>query len=126
MNSKIERIKEIAAELREMIPSRMQLTVTSYGYDVSLHDVSTAEATTIMREFGVADREKSNIQNEFMVLRGMSEGVEFTAYLNDLPATCHRVIVKERIPKKQTVETGDFIEVDRVKIVCTGAEGGAK
>jgi hypothetical protein len=58
----------------------------------------------------------------FTTIEGSAQGVLATVYCDQLPPTCRIETVTERIPKRETVDTGEFIEVQKRKVVCTGAE----
>jgi len=120
MNEKLETVKRVARELRELWPNgRLYLTAGDSGYiELSSHDVGDlVQGTDFVRAFGVGKRIK-NIVDDWHSLSGTVDGVFFTAYCSGLPPSCRIEIVKEKIPKQQTVDTGEFIEIERRKVVC--------
>jgi len=127
MNSKIEQVKELITQLSAMLAGHsIQLEFRNCTHpELTIHGATYAQATDFMRSFGIGDRKKT-ITETVKYLSAIQDGIEFTAFFDDMPPTCHKEKYIERIPKTQTVETGEFIEVERDRIVCTGAEGGAK
>lgn len=122
--NKLERLRVIAAELAEMFPHATS-SLTRYGsgnIEVGIHDCGDyANATKVARELGIKKRDKQthNPESPWFALLGESEGIKFTLFGTGLPGTCHVETFTEKIPKQQTVDTGEFIEVERRKIVCT-------
>jgi hypothetical protein len=122
-----EKIKEAARLLREAFPMscEVQLSVKESGkMDVSIHRVGQyAAATEALRQIGVGKRGKQVFdEGAWHSLKGNADGIEFTAFGDGLPPTCHKETYKEKIPKQQTVDTGEFVEVERTRIVCDGGE----
>jgi hypothetical protein len=130
INSKIQRIKAIAAELREMFPGMSCVSLDAQTYsevpteEIRLHGVKTyAQSTNIFRSLGIGCRHKtpyiaSNSIGAYTQVTGTIDRVTLSAYPDELPPSCHIEKVVERIPKQQTVDTGEFIEVERQKVVC--------
>lgn len=104
-------------------PGEMSVNINSYGVTVCLHEVKDyALATEILRSVGIADRDKQIFESDgrhLVNLHGRTpEGIEIKVFCEQLPPTCRLEKTLERIPKQQTVDTGDFIEVERLKVVC--------
>jgi hypothetical protein len=123
----VQRIKEIIEELRAELgsapyeaPISMTLDVRNYTKNqLSLHGFKTySEAEAALRAIGVGKRSKGILGEHSTVLSGFIGDIEFTAFCDDLPPSCKVVSYAEKIPKQQTVDTGEFIEVSRTKIVC--------
>jgi hypothetical protein len=118
---KIERLKQILEEIKDEYPDIIvQITTWRSTLEASFHSIKTyAEGTALLRSFGVGKREKSIISNQTVCLSGDAGGLHFQCFIDELPPTCHIEKYKERIPKTQTVESGEFIEVERTRVVCS-------
>lgn len=88
--------------------------------ELAIHDVpSYDEATRILRDFGIGEREKQPLGTEQTYVCGqLNEHVKIGVYCMGLPPTCHLERYKERVPKTQVVDSGEFIEVERTRVVC--------
>lgn len=112
------------AEMREMYPDvTIDIFNRNYaGPTVSFHQVKTyARGTELLRELGCDKRSKTtwgDTDNGRTTLEGVTGDIEVVAYIDELPPTCRIETVIERIPKQNTVDTGEFIEVSRRKVVC--------
>lgn len=118
----VEETKELARRLRELFPNaHVCLTCSSDGTNtVSYFGKKTyAEATEWLRELGAGKREKK-VSQSYSAIDGKVGEITFTAFMSELPPTCRKVTVTERVPKTQTVETGEFIEIQREVIKCDG------
>lgn len=133
MINKTDEIKEIARRLSDLFPGAgsAQCTVIrneGVGNDIKidLFNVGGYDAgTTLLREFGVGEREKQPHNDELGIwhaLKGESNGVSFTVFCDGLPHSCRIVKYTEKIPKQATVDTGEFIEVERSRVMCDGKE----
>lgn len=123
MNEKIERIKSIAAKLAALFPGVfVQLGVEADGrIDLYYHGTKTyREGTEWLRSMGASKRAKTpHIAGlTYTTLKGEVDGVTLTTFPDELPPSCRKVVKVERIPKVQTVETGEYIEVKREVIEC--------
>lgn len=121
--TKVERIKEMAQELKAMFPGLMpQVSVRYDGKAwLSIHRCGDyAQTTDLARSLGMDDRQKQvhNPDQPWFVLNSDRDGIAIDLFGSGLPSSCAVVKVKEKIPKQQTVDTGEFIEVERTKIVC--------
>ena len=119
-----KRLEEMAVAMREMFPGKTCSVGVSGSKTLTLeiHNCNHDSATAIMREIGIGKRSKMIIQ-DWHVLQGNTEaGLHVTCYCSGLPPTCHLEIYTEKIPKTQTVDTGEFVEVTRTKVVCSGSE----
>lgn len=122
---KIARVKLIAAELRQMFPCMNSVTLECREgkEELTMHGIKTySDATEFLRSFGIGNRNKipycdPTIGN-YTQLSGEINNVRVVTYPNELPPSCKIVTEVERIPKQQTVDTGEFIEVERKKVVC--------
>jgi hypothetical protein len=130
-NSKLMRVAAIARELRELFPGQetVQLYVHGDYATLTFHSVATYEAgTELMRSLEIQTRRKQIVQSgtPFCNLEAEVDGLTVSAYCHTMPPTCRLEKVVERIPKSQTVETGEYIEVERVRVVCgNGDKEGA-
>lgn len=117
---KLAKIQSIAASLRELFPvNHVSISVdSSNGVTVSTFEANTyAAATKLFREWGIGHRVKDPTTS-YTTVEGGAEHFTLRAFVSDLPPTCKKVKIIDRIPKTQTVETGEFILVEREKIVC--------
>ena len=120
--NKIERIKNLVAQIRQEsgVSNDKPLIINSWKLDdlgIGFHKVDYQEATEIRRNLEVGEVYKSNC-GQFMALNGKFPGGNLSFYLTDTPPTCRKEKYTERIPKTSVVETGEFIEVERERIVC--------
>lgn len=125
-NPQIAAVKRAAAILRAAFGDRTVMLQAMPKYEtisISVHEIATyAEGTEAMRQLGCGVRRKVPREN-YTELHGESGGVTVYVYVNELPPTCRKVTKIERIPKTETRETGEFIEIEREVVVC--GEGGA-
>lgn len=96
--------------------------------ELSVFGLTHEAALEVTRRLGVKDRSKSLFDPEspWHILQGKTpEGIIVKCFCAGLPPHCRIEKVKERVPKTQTVELGEFIEIERTKIVCAdhSAEG---
>jgi hypothetical protein len=121
-----QEVKAMAERLKQLFPDgTISLTAYSFMQEIQIcyHGTKTyQEATNWFRELGIQVRSKKP-ETTYTRIRGKSDGVEFVTYPDELPPTCHVEKYKERVPKTQTIETGEFIEIERERIVC-GQDGG--
>lgn len=129
------KLRLIAGALDRLLPAghSVELNIRRYAGDISIqvHGVkSYAEAQEFMRSLGIGKRNKSVWSDELSgpqgrtVLKGeLAEGIDVTMYCSGLPPSCRLETVKERVPKTQTVEVGEFVEIERTKVVCGNGEG---
>lgn len=124
--TKHETIKAMVERLRDLFPEdstgSMGVEYRSYGSvnAVNVHGFKDYElATEFLRGFGCGIRHKTVYDEGRCTLSGIVDGVEYTVFVDALPPTCRIEKVVERIPKQQTVDTGEFIEVERTKVVCS-------
>ncbi len=122
-----DEIKAMANRLRELFPgeSLVSLQTSATSLTVQSHQIKTyAEAVDWFRGLGVGVRHKQpHIDlGGYTAMEGEAGGILFQCFPDELPPTCRKEKFVERIPKTQTVETGDFIEVERERIVCGEAK----
>ena len=121
---KIETVKRMAAELRGLFSDgTVELRADGDGrITVSLFDVPAYSAgTKILQSLRVGKREKQVHDwgtRQWCCITGEEDGVTFRVFCDGLPSTCRLEKFTERIPKTQTVESGEFVEVERTRIVC--------
>ncbi len=95
--------------------------------DINLHEAGTyVQATETLRKLGIGKRNKRVIQtgeSYWSIAYGdIAPGITVTAFCSDIPSTCHVEKYTEKIPKQQTIDTGQFVEVERIRVVCGGKE----
>ena len=120
MNTQIEAVKKAAAMLREVFPDApVGITIwTGDDVEVKWHGTRTyAEAVAWYRSLGIRTREKTPFDS-YTQLDGELDGIRFTTFPNELPPTCKKVKITERVPKTQTVVTDEFVEVTREVVQC--------
>ncbi len=131
MNTQIvnEEIKAMAARLRELFPNTQTVIIDSSDYKAvevkffNQEGASTYEdATELMRSIGFQKREKSVCGESLCTVDAVYDGVKYSAFANTLPPTCRIEKYTEKIPNMQTVTTGEFIEVERTRVVCGDKE----
>lgn len=117
----IELLKQARDELLAANPEAkfgLSIGCVSDSLDVSFHGVeSYAEACTILRRFGIRTWKKHPHEGDSYIT-GKAEGIEVSVFFSGLPPTCHVEEYIEQVPKTETVDTGEFIEVKRTRIVC--------
>lgn len=120
----------MAEELRLMFPGMTSITLEAKNYEtdrsteLSVHGIKTyAESTEFFRSLGIGQRKKTIYADTgigaYTHISGCLGEVRVVTYPNELPPSCHIEKVIERVPKTQTVDTGQFIEIERQKVVCS-------
>lgn len=132
MKTKQQQVMDLALKLKRLFPDTIAVTLEINTYSEQPHAEITAHferslstyanATDFMRKLGAGVRNKKPYEN-YTVLSGAAHGItggtlDVRTFPDELPPTCHKVTVKERIPKTQIVDTGEFIEVEREIVVC--------
>jgi len=127
-NGTIEsRLRAIATELHALFPQRhIDFSLSHYlevpSVDISIFGFkSYAEATEFFRSLGIGTRTKSvyNDHEARTVLKGkMASDIHFTAYCSGLPPSCRLEKKIVQVPKIETREVGEMIEIERVEVVC--------
>lgn len=87
------------------------------SFSVSTGEGKYAEAVSIMRELGIHFWHKEVTKYVRWVYSELS-GFRLSIFFNDLPPTCRIERVKKLVPRTEIKETGDFVEIEEVKIVC--------
>lgn len=128
--NKEQRIQLIARAINELCPHGHAIEVhwRRYAYPepdvlIQVHGCKDyTEATAVCRHFGVGDREKvtwNDSPHGRTTLRGqIAPGITLHVFSEGLPPSCRLEKIIERVPKSETRETGDFIEVERTRVVC--------
>jgi hypothetical protein len=131
MNPTAIELKSICDRLRQMFPESpyIALYARDYGDEIGIHSVGDYTAVTaMMQRIGIGERQKAifgaSSDKPWSVQRGDAEGIEFTAYCNNLPPSCRIETTTKRIPKTQVVDTGDFIEVQEHVVKCGANQRG--
>lgn len=119
MNKQVEAVNKAIAILREAFPGApVSLSIYSTWAQVLWHGTSTyAEAVEWYRSLGCKTREKHPFDT-YTQLDGEAHGIKWSTFPNELPPTCRKVKKVERVPKTKTVETGEFIEIEREVVEC--------
>ena len=116
----IEAVRRAAKILREAFAGG-HFSLMIYAEDsiqFAYHGCKTyASATEWFRSLGAGVRRKQ-VYDNYTELTGTVGDITFIAYPDELPPTCRKVKKIERVPKTQTVETGEFIEITREVIEC--------
>jgi hypothetical protein len=129
MNIKIEVVKHMAEQLKQLFPGHNYIVLSVWPEslpELQILDNSTySVATALMQELGIGDRDKEVFDADekigsvaFTKLTGVVDGLKVSVYPTELPPSCRRETYVEKVPKTQTVDTGDFIEITKTKIVC--------
>lgn len=121
MNPQIDAVKKAAAILREAFPhGHISLTVARNDeLSVAWFGCTTyAAATEWFRSLGCGKREKRPYDTYTSIRAVSPEGIEFTTYPDELPPTCRKVTITERVPKTQTVVTDEYVDVTRTVVEC--------
>ena len=126
----------MAARLRELFPEAMHIALNVNRYtdldlphtttSIMFHRIGDYQAgTALLQRIGVGDRRKAihdeNTDKPWTSLNGELEGIEVTAICDTLPPTCRIETVTKRIPKTQTVESGEYVEIQE-RVVRCGSE----
>ena len=130
MNPIEKNIDDIVALIRHMAGTqghRIALTVTGDNSDeIIIHGVeSNEEGTELLRRLGIGDRRKQVVDEETVPWHSLEGDIgkhSIQCFCTGLPKSCRKVTYKEKVPKTQTVDTGDFVEVTRQKVVCGNGE----
>lgn len=121
MNPQVQAVKQAVEILRAAFPNADGLNLQWFDWDgtsLSVHGIKTyEEATVFFRDLNIQRREKTPYQN-YTQIEGRTDDILFRCYPDELPPTCRKVKRIERVPKTQTVETGEFIEIEREVVEC--------
>src|SRR5262245_28115619 len=128
MNSIIaEELQLIAKRIRELVPGGHSVSLAFRNYagqriELQVHGVATYEdAREVMRALGVKKWNKTpwdDTPNGRTVLSAETSAMEINIFAGSLPPTCRIEKTVERIAKRETRDTGEFIEIERTKVVC--------
>jgi len=126
----IAKLNSLTRILDALLPfgHSVELTVRRYAHppdtQIAIHGVkSYSEAQELFRALGIQKREKSvwpEDQPRTVLSGKLAEGIGVTVYCAGLPPSCRIETYKERVAKKQVVEsdTGEFVEIERTRVVC--------
>lgn len=124
MNSTVEQLLKINKQLQELIPQgdvHTSMDRESGYIQVNIFRIRDYKtATEILRNLGI-DKRSKRAYTSYTCLSGNTDGIHFNVYCDELPPTCHLEKVTKRIPKTDVVETKDFIEIEEMQVVCSGA-----
>lgn len=125
MKSRTERLGELISEIKTLFsdsPATITINLYSHGKnEVNFHGFGgNLEGTEFLRGLGIGERKKTVIDNPELwhVLEGEKDGITLQAFCKGLPQSCRTVVETVRVPKRQTVDTGEFIEIQQRKIIC--------
>jgi hypothetical protein len=125
MNTTAETLKRMAAELRTLFPESgiVELSASESGQIyVTLHQCGNyQEASAILSRHGFGERNKQIVgDNKDAWCNVFADDGKFSirAFANGLPPSCKIVREKVQIPKRETVDTGEFIEIEQERVVC--------
>lgn len=121
-------LKRLAQELSAIFPegNSVELYIRRYtdppDVQVAIHGVkSYEEGTAIFRRLEIQRRNKSvwnDYQARTVLQADIGPGISLSVYCSGLPPSCRIEKTVEKVPKQQTIDTGEFIEIERTKIVC--------
>lgn len=93
---------------------------------IIIHGVSSnEEGAELLRRLGIGKRNKVIVDEDTVPWHALSGQIgkhTIECFCIGLPKSCRKVTYKEKVPKTQTVDTGDFVEVTRQKVVCGNGE----
>lgn len=121
-------IKRIAVELRALFPCDHNIELkTAIGVPprvVIVGAFTYAEGTELLRQhhLGVRHKEVYDAGFNWTKISANLGEVTIEAWADGLPPTCRIIKEKVKIPKTQTVDTGDFIEIEKTRVVCGDTE----
>lgn len=105
---------------------RLSYSQQSGSVTLDVHGLPDYHAgVEVMRRLGVQRWNKRTISSEkpYCYLDGtLAPDVFVSLYCAGLTPTCKLVKRTVRVPKSQTVETGEFIEIERTEVVCGNNE----
>jgi len=125
-----QKLRLIAGALDRALPfgHSVELNIRRYAHppdtQIAIHGVkSYAEAQEIFRALSIQKRDKTVWPEDEprTVLSGkLTDTIGVMVYCNGLPPSCRVEHYKERVPKKEVVEseTGEFVEIERTHVVC--------
>ncbi len=128
-NGSIEqRLWTVAEELKSIIPvgRAVEFCIQRY-YETPILQInifgfkSYEEGTAFFRQWGIGRRDKRiyNDHDARTVLYGsLSKDIQVTLYCAGLPPSCRLVKKTVRVPKSETRDTGEFVEIERTEVVC--------
>lgn len=96
------------------------------GLSITFYGCKSYEAgSELLRSMGVGTRNKEILEatskRPWVNVTGKIGEHDLAVYCDGLPPSCKLETYIERIPKEQTVTTGEFVEVERTKVVCGGS-----
>lgn len=122
-----ETIKRIAAELRALFPCAHLIELHTWPEQpprVVINGGDYAEGTELLRQHGLGTRSKEIYDADFKwtKISAKADDVTIEAWADGLPPCCRIVTETVKVPKTQTVDTGDFIEIQKQRVVCGDRE----
>lgn len=115
-------LERIAVELSAMFPDCSAEVYTTPRYKkLTLHTPSYAAGVEACRLLGIPRWSKDVFESSGRQIHSINaKAGEVTVCIigEGLPPTCHLETITERVPKTKTVDTGEFIEIQRTKVVC--------
>ncbi len=121
-------IMRLASTLDQLLPfgRSVDICVRRYAHPpditIDIHGVTSYEAATeIFRALGIQKRQKqvySDIEPRTVLQADLAPEIHLTVYCSGLPPSCRLEKVIERVPKTETREVGEFVEVERTRVVC--------
>lgn len=124
-----QEMQKLDALLREVFPRAGHINVSlrnSGRHEISVHGCSDyAAAVRFASAVGakISGNQFHSPESPWSVLLCMlGDDLELCFFCQGLPPTCEIVTKTERIPKQETVDTGEFIEITRQEIRCMNAD----
>lgn len=121
MKVKLDALQE---QIKQTFPMHQWLSVELYAgrLTVIFHECGDYEqASDVLRQCGIQTRNKQIYNatgSPWTEVSGKIGATLLQARGDGLPPSCKLEKFTERILKTQTVDTGEFVEVERTKVVC--------
>jgi hypothetical protein len=118
---------ELIHEIKSLFPDAPDsITINLYSsanQEVNFHGFKDyASGTEFLRSLGFADREKQIVggdtESPWIAIKGRIGNTTFETCCAGLPPSCRKVTTMKKVPKQQTIDTGEFIEVPETRVVC--------
>ena len=96
---------------------------------ITFHGIeNTDSGMEMLKRIGVGKRAKmvvdKNTTSPWTSVDGyLADGTRIQAFCAGIPHTCHIETFTEKVPKSQTVTTGEMVEITRTRVVCLDKDG---
>lgn len=86
---------------------------------VNIHQVPTYQAgVDIMRKLGIRTWKKNHLETHIGLIYATWHELQLTLFCGTLPPTCRVETRKKLIPKTETKELGEMIEIEEQVVIC--------